>query len=116
LLNGKINHDIQRNYRGSDQAFAGSCAWREDHPVRLPCAGGDARKDSDLDILVAGPVVKARREEMVRLSDVLRPLRVPVDIIVASRKNFEEWADVPGTIFNEAAKRGRLLYDGQAAG
>ena len=76
-------------------------------------ARGDARPGSDLDILVVELIVKARREEMVRLSDVLRPLRVPVDIIVASRKNFEEWADVPGTIINRAAREGRVLYDGE---
>ncbi|HUT53411.1 MAG TPA: nucleotidyltransferase domain-containing protein [bacterium] len=79
-------------------------------------ARGDARQGSDLDILVVEPVVTARRQEMVRLSDVLRPLRVPVDIIVASRKSFEEWADVPGTIINRAAREGRVLYDGEQSG
>src|SRR5262249_13200549 len=37
-------------------------------------ARGDARENSDLDFLVTQPVVTARRREMVRLSNVLRPL------------------------------------------
>ena len=73
-------------------------------------ARGDAREDSDLDILVVEPVVQARRREMVRLSDVLRPLRVPIDIVVVSRQNFEEWRDLPGTIIHQAAREGRILH------
>ena len=73
-------------------------------------ARGDAREDSDLDILVVEPVVQARRREMVRLSDVLRSLRVPIDIVVVSRRNFEEWRDLPGTIIHQAAREGRVLH------
>ena len=72
-------------------------------------ARGDAAEGSDLDILVVEPAVKARRREMVRLSDVLRPLRVAVDILVVSRRNFEEWSELPGTVIHEAGK-GRVLY------
>ena len=39
-------------------------------------ARGDAREDSDLDFLVVEPVLESRREEMVRLRLVLRPLRI----------------------------------------
>jgi predicted nucleotidyltransferase len=59
---------------------------------------GDARQDSDLDILVVEPVVKARRREIVRLSDVLRPLKIPVDIVVISQHNFDTWRTTPGNI------------------
>jgi len=75
-------------------------------------ARGDAGEASDLDILVVEKVVKARRKEMVRLSDVLEPLEVPVDVLVASLKNFQEWSEYPGTIIYKAAKEGRVLYDG----
>jgi len=73
-------------------------------------ARGDAGEDSDLDILVVEPVVTARRREMVRLSDVLRPLNIPVDILVVSRRNFDEWCEVPGTVIYRAAKEGRVLH------
>lgn len=69
----------------------------------------EAGAESDLDFLVVEPQVKARREEMVRLRDVLRPLRVPVDVLVVSAKNFQEWRDTPGTILYEAAREGRIF-------
>src|SRR3989442_13742025 len=73
-------------------------------------ARGDARENSDLDFLVVEPVVTARRREMVRLSNVLRPLRVPVDVLVASERVFEEWRHIPGTVLYEANREGKVLY------
>lgn len=72
-------------------------------------ARGEGREDSDLDLLVIEPEVKARRKETVRLRDLLRPLRIPVDVIVVSRKKFEEWAATPGTVYFEAATEGRVF-------
>lgn len=72
-------------------------------------ARGSAREDSDLDFLVVEPEVKSRRAEMVRLRDVLRPLRIPVDVLVVSQKTFEEWADAAGTVLYEAAHSGRAF-------
>jgi predicted nucleotidyltransferase len=74
-------------------------------------ARGDAHEESDLDFLVIEPEVKARRAEMVRLRAALRPLRVPVDILVTSRETYEKWAGVPGTVLHEAAREGRA-FDG----
>jgi len=72
---------------------------------------GDAKLTSDLDLLVIEPEVKARRQEMARLADVLRPLRIPVDIVVVSSRTFEEWVDTPGTVVYEAAKEGRMFSE-----
>lgn len=72
-------------------------------------ARGNAREESDLDFLVVEPEVRERREEMVRLRDVLRPLKVPVDVLVVSRKTFEEWTHTPGTVIYEAAREGRFF-------
>ena len=76
-------------------------------------ARGDAQEDSDLDILVVEPVVTARRREMVRLSDALRPLHFPVDVLVTSRKTFQEWSHVAGTVLHKAATEGKVLYEGR---
>jgi predicted nucleotidyltransferase len=73
-------------------------------------ARGAAGDNSDLDILVIEPMVTARRKEMIRLSDALRSLRVPVDVVVTSRKNYAEWSHVPGTIFFNAAQEGKILH------
>jgi uncharacterized protein len=73
-------------------------------------AHGDARETSDLDFLVTMPVVTARRREMVRLSDVLRPLRLPADVLVVSDRVFDEWRNIPGTVLYEANREGRMMY------
>jgi len=78
-------------------------------------ARGGTTRDSDLDILVVEPEVKDRWDEMVRLRDVLRPLRIPVDVLVYSRKTFEDWADTPGTVIYEAVQEGRVFYAEPAA-
>ena len=72
-------------------------------------ARGQAGPVSDLDFLVVEPAVEARREEMVRLRDVLRPLRIPADVLVTSECTFQEWADTPGTVFYEASREGRVF-------
>ena len=74
------------------------------------CARHEAEADSDADFLVVEPEVRARRAEMVRLRDVLRPLQIPVDVLVVSRKNYEEWRDVPGTVIYEVAREGKVCY------
>lgn len=69
-------------------------------------ARGDARKDSDADFMVIEPHVAHRRAEMVRLRDAVRPLRLPVDIVVVSRTVFDEWRDTPNTVIYDAAHEG----------
>lgn len=64
----------------------------------------------DLDLLVVEPSLESKWEQSVRLRDVLRPLRIPVDILVTSRQSFEEWVDTPGTIFHEAISQGRVFH------
>jgi predicted nucleotidyltransferase len=74
-------------------------------------ARGEAREYSDLDFLVVERDVGSRHQEMVRLHDALRPMRIPVDIVVARESTFEKWSDVPGTVFHEAKTKGRLCYE-----
>jgi predicted nucleotidyltransferase len=72
-------------------------------------ARGAEQEESDLDFLVVEPEVTARRKEMVRLRDALRPLRIPVDVLVASEGTFKKWSETPGTVIYEAAKEGRVF-------
>ncbi len=74
-------------------------------------ARGDARPQSDLDLLVIEPEVQARRREMARLADVLSPLRSPVDVLVVSAATFDDWAETPGTVVYEAARQGRMFSE-----
>jgi predicted nucleotidyltransferase len=74
-------------------------------------ARGDAREQSDLDFFVVEKALKSRREEMVRLHDAIRPMRIPVDILVISEDAYAEWADVQGTVIYKAKTEGRLCYE-----
>jgi predicted nucleotidyltransferase len=72
-------------------------------------ARGDAGARSDLDFLVVEPYVENEAEESVRLLRELRDLRIPVDVIVVSRRYAEEWRDVRGGIVHAALGEGRVL-------
>ncbi len=72
-------------------------------------ARGDQRPDSDADFLVIQPQVRSRVAEAARLARVLRPFRVPADILVVSRDTYEEWKDMPNSIYFEAAHHGTVL-------
>lgn len=74
-------------------------------------AQNNQRPDSDLDLLVVKPVVVNRRAEMVRLRRALKPLGIPVDVLVISKRVFEEWRDTPNTILCVAATEGRVLNE-----
>jgi predicted nucleotidyltransferase len=85
------------------------------NPVKIILFGsyarGEVTEESDLDFLVVEKELKARRMEMVRLRDILSPLRIPVDVLVISERTYEEWKDIPGTVIYEAASEGRVMYD-----
>jgi uncharacterized protein len=75
-------------------------------------ARGEARPDSDLDLLVIEPgEVSRRRAETARLRRELRGLEVALDVIVVSTKHVEEWGHFDGTMLNEALNEGRVLVD-----
>jgi uncharacterized protein len=73
-------------------------------------ARGDAREDSDIDILVVEPGVESPYAEEVRLRDAIRGLGVFTDIIVVPAEIYSEWCDEPGTVIREAAHDGVALY------
>ncbi len=74
-------------------------------------ARGDAWEDSDFDIMVIEECVGDRIAEMVRLSRVLRPLRISFDLLVVSEDKFEYWRDTPGNIYFEASADGKILHE-----
>jgi predicted nucleotidyltransferase len=72
-------------------------------------ARGDAQEDSDVDFAVLEPEVHSRHDEMVWLRDALRPLRIPVDLVVVGRKEYEKWADTPGTLWYAVSREGKVV-------
>jgi predicted nucleotidyltransferase len=73
-------------------------------------ARGDAREDSDLDFLGIEPQVEDRAREMVRLRRLLRPLRVPADILVYSTEEVARWGEQPGSALYWALREGTVVY------
>jgi predicted nucleotidyltransferase len=73
-------------------------------------ARGDARPDSDLDLLVVKEEVESPRAEAARIYRALASLRVPVDVVVARSDTVRRHRDVVGTIVRPALREGKVLY------
>lgn len=84
-------------------------------PVRVILFGSHARGEeharSDLDFLVIEPTVDDRHAEMVRLRSALRGLGRPIDVLVYSEEQVEEWGEAPGTALHAALTEGRVLVE-----
>lgn len=74
-------------------------------------ARGDAQEDSDLDFLVIEQDLHDKFHEMVRLRQVLRPLRVPVDVLVYSQAEIDQQQNTCPAAVYWALREGRVLYD-----
>lgn len=85
------------------------------HPRKIVLFGsyarGDAAADSDLDLLVIEDEVADRAKEMVRLCRLLRPLRVPADVLVYSVDEVRRWGDQPGSALYWALREGKIVYE-----
>jgi uncharacterized protein len=72
-------------------------------------ARGEARSDSDLDLLVIEPDFARRGEGYGRLRRELRGLDVAIDLVVYRRREADEWRGVPGTFLHRVLAEGRVL-------
>lgn len=78
-------------------------------------ARGTARADSDLDFLIVedGPfdAQRSRRGEMTRLRSILGDYFIPMDFLVFTPQEIEEWKDVKNHVVSHALREGRTLYE-----
>ena len=74
-------------------------------------AQGAPTEESDVDLLVIERNVSDKLGEMVRLRRLLRPLRIPVDVLVYSEEEVREWGHLPGTALYWALKQGKVLHE-----
>lgn len=78
-------------------------------------ARGEPDPDSDLDLLVIVPGIQHPRRESTRIRRALRGLLVPVDVIVATPEQVEQYRDSDVLIYGTALQEGRVLYERPAA-
>lgn len=76
---------------------------------------GDAREDSDIDLIVieAEPfgAGRSRHKEMARLYRALAGYRVAADVLVYSRDDVDYWRDSLNHVLARGLREGRVLYD-----
>lgn len=72
---------------------------------------GEAKPQSDVDLLVIKPRVENRGMEMVKLRAAIGGIGAGVDVLVFSETDVKEWGHLPGTTLYWALKDGKLLYE-----
>lgn len=88
---------------------------RRFHPLRVILFGsharGDARPDSDLDLLVVLPDPTDRRRAAIEIRRALRDLTVPTDVIVTTPDEIARRGDLVGPVLRPALREGKVLYE-----
>ena len=78
-------------------------------------ARGDAREDSDVDLIVieAEPFdgERCRHSERLRVRKAIREFKVPKDILVFSLEDVEYWRDSLNNVLARALREGKVLYE-----
>jgi uncharacterized protein len=78
-------------------------------------ARGEARPDSDLDLLIVerSPFGqgRTRRSEIKRLRRALWDFRVPIDILVYTEDEVTAWRDSVNHVIARSLREGRTLYE-----
>lgn len=78
-------------------------------------ARGEAGPDSDLDFLIEeeepfGPE-RSRHAEMTRIWKALGNYYIPIDILVFSMNEMEQWRTARNHVIARALKEGKVLYE-----
>jgi uncharacterized protein len=73
-------------------------------------ARGEARPDSDTDLLVVLAAVADKRRAAVEILRILRDLPVGVDVIVTTPGEIARRGQVVGTVLRPALREGKVLH------
>lgn len=74
-------------------------------------ARGDARPDSDLDLLVVMPAVEDRRRTTVAMMRALSELPASKDIVVTTPADIATRGEMVGSVLRPALREGRVVYE-----
>ena len=85
------------------------------HPEKIILFGslarGDVRPESDLDLLVIAQSQEPRYRRSAPLYGILSDIFIPMDILVYSPEEVEEWSGVRQAFVTTAIREGRVLYE-----
>jgi predicted nucleotidyltransferase len=75
-------------------------------------ARGEAREDSDVDLLVLFPEVDSPHKRAAELyASLVGCSSLPKDILVSTTARFERYRNVVNTVYWPAAREGKVLYE-----
>jgi len=74
-------------------------------------ARGDARPNSDFDVLVIKQSDEPRHRRSVPLYVALADLPVEVEVMVYTPEEVEEWSEVPQAFVTTAVREGTTIYE-----
>ncbi|SPF52775.1 DNA polymerase, beta-like region [Candidatus Sulfopaludibacter sp. SbA4] len=77
-------------------------------------ARGDARPDSDVDLMVLFREVEDPRARAVEIYAALTHAGLPKDILVSTTARFERYKNVVNTVYWPAAREGKVVYERSA--
>ena len=87
---------------------------REFEPVQIILFGsqarGEARWDSDVDLLVVLPSAPDKHKAAVAIRRALRDIPVAKDIIVSTPDEIAHYGDMVGRVLRAALREGTVLY------
>ncbi len=74
-------------------------------------ARGDARKNSDYDFLVIKDSVEPPHRREVPLYLALADVHVPIEVVVYTPEEVNDWREVPQAFVTTALREGRVVYE-----
>lgn len=87
------------------------------HPEKIILFGswarGEAREDSDLDLLVILPKVEHKRKAAIEVLRALNGLPISKDVIVTTPHEIKEYGKKIGYILRPALEEGKVIYERQ---
>jgi len=88
---------------------------RQFDPLRIILFGswarGDARPDSDIDLLVVLPHVENKRRAAVEILRALNGLPLSKDVVVTTPEEIAARGNVIGDVLRPALREGRVVYE-----
>src|SRR5574342_449148 len=88
---------------------------RKFNPVRIILFGswarGEAREDSDLDLLIVLPKVEHKRKAAIEILRSLNGLPISKDVVVTTPEEIKTRGHVVGDILRPALQEGKIIYE-----